>query len=147
VFIKTLRILLFIVSGTLAASCKTGADRINEEACMADMEQGKAEISFSEYEHNFGKVTQGEKIGCVFNFRNTGTGNLVIASASTSCGCTVPRYDARPIPPGDAGTLEVIFDTSGRNGLQTKTISVKTNAVTPVTVLKITAEILKTNNK
>jgi hypothetical protein len=95
-----------------------------------------------EYEHAFGKVTEGEKVAYVFSFVNNGPGNLVIASASTSCGCTVPKYDRKPIAPGKGGSLEVVFDTSARSGTQTKTVSVHSNSRTPVVVLKITAEVI-----
>ncbi len=43
--------------------------------------------------------------------------------------------------PGGEGSLEVVFDTSGRNGMQTKTITVKSNAKPAVVLLKITAEV------
>ena len=103
---------------------------------------GKAVIVFKEYEHSFGKVDEGEKISYVFNFENTGTGNLVIQNVITSCGCAVSKYDRKPIAPGKTGKLEVIFDTSGRNGPQTKTITVKSNATVPGIILKITAEVV-----
>jgi hypothetical protein len=103
-------------------------------------------IIFKEYEHDFGKVAEGEKIACLFNFENKGTENLVIYSASASCGCTVPKYDSKPVSPGGNGNLEVVFDTSGRNGLQTKTITVKSNASVPVVLLKITAEVIPNIN-
>ena len=93
-----------------------------------------------------GKLLKVKKLRYVFTFENKGTANLVIASATTSCGCTVPKYDTKPIPPGGSGNLEVVFDTSGRNGMQTKTITVKSNASTPVVLLKITAEVV-TNNQ
>jgi hypothetical protein len=102
---------------------------------------GTARIVFKEYEHHFGKVTEGEKISYIFRFDNTGTSNLVIASANTTCGCTVPNYSTKPIPPGKSGNIEVVFNTSGRNGMQTKTITVKSNAKPPVVLLKITAEV------
>jgi len=101
-----------------------------------------AEISFSEYEHDFGKIAEGEKVAHIFTFENKGPGNLVIASASTSCGCTVTKYNRNPIPAGKGGSLEVVFDSSGRNGIQTKTVSVQSNSKTQVVVLKITAEVL-----
>ena len=103
-------------------------------------------LSSGNIKHDFGKVAEGEKVSYTFTFDNKGTGNLVIASATTTCGCTVPKYDTKPIPPGANGSLEVVFDTSGRNGMQTKTITVKSNASTPVVLLKITAEVV-TNNK
>lgn len=102
---------------------------------------GKAVLVFNEYEHNFGKVAEGEKISYQFNYENTGTAPLAIASVTTTCGCTVPKYNTRPVSPGGKGSLEVIFDTSGRDGAQTKTITVKSNASVPVILLRITAEV------
>ena len=90
-----------------------------------------------------GKSLKGKKWDTCFKFENQGTSNLVITSATTSCGCTVPEYDTKPIAPGGTGNLEVVFDTSGRNGKQTKTITVKSNAKTPVVLLKITAEVVR----
>jgi hypothetical protein len=101
-----------------------------------------AEISFSEYEYDFGKITEGEKVAHIFTFDNKGPGDLVIASASTSCGCTVTKYNRNPIPAGKGGSLEVVFDSSGRNGIQTKTVSVQSNSKTQVVILKITAEVI-----
>jgi hypothetical protein len=107
---------------------------------------GTAEIVFREYEHDFGKVTEGEKVSYVFSFENKGTGNLVVKNAITSCGCTVPKYDTKPIPPGGTGNLEVVFDTYEKNGMQSKTISVRSNASKPVVLLKITAEVVTNIN-
>jgi hypothetical protein len=107
---------------------------------------GNAVISFSEVEHNFGQVKEGEKIGCIFTFINTGDADLIINSATTTCGCTVPRYDRKPIVPGSKGSLEVTFNTEGRNGIQSKTITVKSNAEPPIAILKITAEIIDNSN-
>jgi len=113
---------------------------------MQVQDTGKAILIFTEYEHSFGKVTEGEKVGYIFTFENKGTGNLVIASVTSSCGCTVPKYNTRPVPPGGKGNLEVVFDTSGRNGMQTKTITVKSNASISVVLLRITAEVITNNS-
>ena len=112
---------------------------------IAGGDTGVVKIVFEEYEHHFGKVSEGEKVCYVFKFENKGTADLVVASATTSCGCTVPEYDTRPIRPGGTGNLEVVFDSSGRNGMQTKTITLKSNADTPVVLLKITAEVVAGN--
>ena len=128
--------LLFLVAG-----CGSGSGRNNAGTDSSFSDTGRAVIVFKEYEHHFGKVAEGEKVGYVFRFENQGTGNLLIQNAVTSCGCTVPKYDRKPIPPGKSGNLEVVFDTSGRNGLQSKTISVKSNATLPVVILKITADV------
>lgn len=101
-----------------------------------------AELVFREYEYDFGRITEGEKVAHIFAFENKGPGSLVIKSASTSCGCTVPKYDKAPIAPGRGGSLEVVFDSGGRSGIQTKTISVRSNSSTEVVILKITAEVM-----
>ncbi|HUX97800.1 MAG TPA: DUF1573 domain-containing protein [Bacteroidales bacterium] len=125
----------------LVAGCGSGSGNINFDSVNSLTDTGKAVIVFKEYEHSFGKVEEGEKVGYIFRFENQGTGNLVIQNAITSCGCTVPKYDRKPISPGRSGNLEVIFDTSGRSGLQAKTITVKSNATVPVILLKITADV------
>ncbi len=103
---------------------------------------GNAEVVFAEYEHDFGRVTEGEKVAYVFSFENKGPGDLVITSASTTCGCTVPKYETKPVKMGGKGSLEVVFDTSGRSGKQTKTISVRSNSKLPVVMLKISADVV-----
>jgi hypothetical protein len=137
--------LVFFISLILSSN---GCRQIKKgsQSDSENLQGGTAEITFNTLEHNFGKITEGEKVACVFSFENTGSGYLVIASATTSCGCTVPEFDNKPIPAGGKGTMEVVFDSSGRSGMQTKTITVKSNAVVPVMILKITAEVITNNN-
>jgi hypothetical protein len=130
----------------IVAGCGNGSG-YNSSASGTDTDStGKSEIIFREYQYDFGKVADGKKISHTFIFDNKGTANLIITSASTTCGCTVSKYNTKPIPPGSNGNLEVVFDTSGREGMQTKTITVKSNASKPVVLLKITAEVV-TDNK
>jgi hypothetical protein len=105
-----------------------------------------AAIVFTEYEHDFGKVVEGEKVASIFTFKNKGKGPLVILSVSTSCGCTVPKYDTKPVDPGAKGTLEVVFDSSGRTGKQSKTITVRSNASKSTVLLKISCEVITSTN-
>jgi len=136
---KFLHFSFFImIAFLLACSAKTG--RGGEAGISSDT--GKAVITFREYEHLFGQVSEGEKVGCIFTFENRGTSDLVILAATTTCGCTVPEYDRKPVSPGEKGKMEVVFDTSGRNGIQSKIITVRSNASTPVVMLKITAEVI-----
>ena len=134
--------LLFLV--VFVAGCGNGSGKNKANASDTDS-KGTSEIVFKEYQHDFGKVAEGEKVSYIFPFDNKGISDLVISSASTTCGCTVPTFDKKPIAPGAGGTLEVVFDTSGREGKQTKTITVKSNASTPVVLLKITAEVITSN--
>jgi hypothetical protein len=134
VFFTLMAVILFSCGNNGEVGINAGFDH--------DSDMGTAQITFSEYEHDFGKIYEGEQVSCFFKYTNTGTADLIVASASASCGCTVPKYDVKPIRPGDSGTMEVRFDSSGRNGVQTKTITVKSNAGSPVVMLKISADVI-----
>jgi hypothetical protein len=138
-------ILSFFIILFMIAGCSQGQGDKTTVKSGSQANGEIAEISFTEYEYDFGKIKEGEKVAHIFTFENKGPGNLVIESASTSCGCTVSKYDRSPIAAGKGGNLEVVFDSSGRNGIQTKTISVRSNSKTEVVILKITAEVLSQN--
>jgi hypothetical protein len=137
-------ILSLVISAFITSYCGNGSGK-NSARSSSDTSAGTSEIVFREYQHDFGKVAEGEKVSFMFTFDNKGTADIVLSSATTTCGCTVPKFDKKPIPPGGNGNLEVVFDTSGRNGMQTKIITVKSNALTPVVLLKITAEVVTEN--
>jgi hypothetical protein len=138
-------VISFVLVAIIASNCVNGTGKNSANSTAKADTLGKSEIIFREYQHNFGKVAEGEKVSCNFTFDNKGTENLIISSATTTCGCTVSKYDKKPIIPGASGNLEVVFDTSGRSGMQTKTITVKSNASKPVVLIKITAEVITTN--
>jgi hypothetical protein len=134
-------IICTVLVAAIVSNCGEGSGNAAGKSGVNPNKDGAGEIAFREYEHDFGKVTEGEKVAYIFTYENKGLADLVIKSASTSCGCTVPKFDKKPIPPGGNGNLEVIFDTSGRSGKQTKTITVRSNSSTPVVLLRITAEV------
>lgn len=139
---KTEGALFFILLLIFMASCNSShGEKVADKSGMTADEE-PADISFREYEYDFGKISEGEKVAHIFAFENKGQGNLVITSASTSCGCTVTKYDRNPIPGGKGGSLEVVFDSGGRSGIQTKTVSVHSNSRTEMVILKITAEVI-----
>jgi hypothetical protein len=142
---KSIIIILLLIA-IIASNCGNSTKKSATGNKLQTSDTGTVLISFKEYEHNFGKVTEGEKVAYIFTFENKGTASLVITSATASCGCTVPKYSTKPVFPGGNGNLEVVFDTSGRNGMQTKTITVKSNASPPIVLLKITAEVVTKNN-
>ena len=88
----------------------------------------EAVIEFEEETFDFGEIKQGEKVVHTFWFKNTGTADLLIAEVVPSCGCTIPTYDKNPIAPDEKGKIKVRFNSSGRNGMQYKTIKVNSNA-------------------
>ncbi len=85
-------------------------------------------IAFETEEHDFGRIIQGEVVTYSFKFTNTGKSELLIASVSTSCGCTISKFSREPLKPGEQGTIQVTFDSEGRKGFQNKSITVLSNA-------------------
>jgi hypothetical protein len=144
--VKKSGFLVIMTIVVLLASCSQGKKGKGEQEVKPGSSSDTASIFFREYHHDFGRIVEGEKVGYIFIFENKGVGPLVISSASASCGCTVPKFDKKPVLPGETGTIEVIFDSSGRNGMQTKTITVISNATKPVVLLRISGDVTTSNN-
>lgn len=102
-------------------------------------------FQFNEEEHDFGKLTEGEKVTYTFKFTNTGKSDLVISNASASCGCTVAEYPKTPVKPGATDGIEVTFNTEGKKGMQHKTITIVANTQPSTKVLTIKAEVVQIN--
>jgi len=102
-------------------------------------------LEFNVDSYDFGTIIQGEKVAFTFKYKNVGCSDLVITSANTSCGCTVPKWNKNPLSPGKEGKIEVVFDSAGRRGSQNKTVTIKSNAKPGTKILRITAEIVVPN--
>lgn len=100
-------------------------------------------IKFAEQEYNFGKIKSGEEAEHEYTFTNTGSEPLVISNAKGSCGCTVPQWPKEPIPPGGTGKIKVVFDSKGKSGPQTKTVTITANTDPPNTIIYIKGEVEK----
>lgn len=100
------------------------------------------DMKFEEEVHDFGRITQGEKVSFAFKFTNTGKSNLLITSAAGSCGCTVPEWPKEPILPGKEGKINVVFSSEGKSGIQEKSINIVTNCEPSTRVIKIKTDIV-----
>lgn len=98
-------------------------------------------FAFETDNHEFGVIEQGEKVSYAFKFKNTGNAPLVISSASASCGCTVPEYTKTPVAPGEEGFINVTFDSAGKSGMTSKTVTIIANTIPNTKVLTISADI------
>lgn len=117
-----------IVTNTASANGKTNSDL--------------PEIKFEEEEFDFGKITQGEIVSHAFKFKNNGNKNLIISGASGSCGCTVPHWPKEPIKANEENSINVVFSSEGKSGIQEKTITIITNCEPATRILKIKTEII-----
>jgi hypothetical protein len=100
------------------------------------------DMKFEEEVHDFGRITQGEKVSFAFKFTNTGNSNLIVTSAAGSCGCTVPEWPKEPILPGKEGRINVVFSSEGKSGIQEKSINIVTNCEPSTRVIKIKTDIV-----
>ncbi len=94
---------------------------------LAPVEAASPRISFPEKNYNFGMVKEGSEVTHEFSLQNGGDADLVITDVKTSCGCTAAVTSAKTIAAGKSGTLKVTFNSRGRRGHQTKTITVYSN--------------------
>ncbi len=127
------------------ASSTISTDVINVPATASDKPAtvGSAPIiTFTEEEHDFGKIMQGEKVSYSFVFKNTGGSDLVISSAQASCGCTIPSYPKTAVKPGEQSKIDVVFDSEGKSGLVKKTITLVTNCNPSTKVITIASTII-----
>ncbi len=97
-----------------------------------------AKITFAEKSFDFGTVKQGEKVTHVFEFTNTGRIPLLISDARSTCGCTVPEWPREAIPPGEKGSIKVVFNTAGKHDQQKKPVTITANTYPSETVIQLT---------
>lgn len=96
-----------------------------------------AEINFKVKEISFDTIVMGEKAEIDFHFDNTGNNTLYILDTKVSCGCTITSYPRGGISAGNGGVISIIFDSTGKSGMQDRSIIVVSNGDPNETLLRI----------
>ena len=148
----------------LITSCKKDVSVANDESTVVDTSKNNIEkiieerqkqkaekkipadgkypvITFKETEFDFGDIKQGDKVEHTFEFTNTGEADLLISTARASCGCTVPEFTEEAVKPGKSGKIKVTFNSAGKKGPTTKTITVVCNTANENEILTIKTNI------
>jgi hypothetical protein len=73
--------------------------------------------------HDFGTIPKNQEATYTFEYRNTGTTPIYIDNVRTSCGCTAPDWEEKPVMPGEIGKINIIYD-AGDDGYFLKLIKV-----------------------
>lgn len=153
---KTLSLvaLSFLFSVT---SCKENADLKITDADIQAVEVADKEIAdkeatvvagkmpkvqFDKVDHDFGTIHAGDKVSTEFIVKNIGEGDLIITNAQATCGCTVPDYPKHPLKSGESAPIKVTFDSTGKSGNQSKTVTLTTNTETGSEKFNIRANVL-----
>lgn len=98
-------------------------------------------IKFEKLIYDFGVIAPGEKVQYEFEFKNEGKTPLIISDATATCGCTVPETPTAPIKPGESGKIKVIFDSTGKIGMQDKQVTITSNANPAAEKLHLVGEV------
>ncbi len=141
---KTLSLALLVI--TLVSCNDKGSSKITEN----DMKTVEAEIALAgkfpkieldKIEHDFGTINEGDVVETEFIVKNIGEVDLIIADAKGSCGCTVPEPPKEPIAPGQSAPIKVSFNSNGKPGQQSKTVTLTTNTEEGNEVFNIKANV------
>lgn len=140
------RAIFVLALATVLFSCggKKDGDLSGDLVKNSNSADGKQNVdlpvmTFESTEHDFGEIMEGEKVSYSFKFKNTGKADLIISNYSVTCGCTVPDYPRTPIKPGDEGLVTVSFNSTGKHGVQHKTVTLSTNCEPNSSVISIKA--------
>ena len=103
------------------------------------------QLIFNEESYTFGEIGEGPQVTHEFKFSNPGKEPLVLSNVRASCGCTTPSWPKEPILPGKDAVILVTYNTKGRIGPFTKSITITSNAATSSKVIYIKGEVVKSD--
>ncbi len=93
---------------------------------------------FSQVEHDFGNVSERDKVEHDFELSNTGNEDLLIEKVVASSGSTKAVSSSNLLKPGEKGFIRVVVDLRGKKGIFSKGVEVYTNdPITPVATLSL----------
>jgi hypothetical protein len=100
-------------------------------------------VGFNTLEYDFGDMKQGEKKDYTFNITNSGKSDLIIRNVRSSCGCTAVAPSKQLIAAGESAPIKVTFDSRGKRGRQSKSVTVITNdPKNPTSTLHVSCNII-----
>ena len=100
-------------------------------------------LTVAETSYDFGTVVEGPQITHDFKIKNEGKEPLILSNVHASCGCTIPTWPKEPILPGKESVISATYNTSGRPGHFTKSITIESNSGGGNKVINITGEVIK----
>jgi len=125
-----------LVVASVASACSKSSP-IQEPQAPAG---GRIEVAEPLFDN--GVTVRGEEIRHVFKLKNVGDSAVTILETKASCSCTAAVVSNPVVEPGATADVEVVFNTRGRSGAQSKSVKVHTNsATTPVVILTVSGEV------
>ncbi|RYY62363.1 MAG: DUF1573 domain-containing protein [Chitinophagaceae bacterium] len=143
--------ILFVCLAAGLFACGTNDKKVSNADGMTAEEKSKAVIDTANFttiqwldstNSMLGNIKEGQVVEVTYRFRNSGTKNLIFASVSASCGCTVPEKPEKPYAPGEEGVIKAKFDSKGRpHGEAQKMVYVQANTNPSMTTLSFKVNI------
>jgi hypothetical protein len=146
VYLRAMKMKIFTVTllalALVFAGCRKKGELPDAMKMDAKLLKDTTEVKFTESEFNFGDIPNNDTFVHMFEFTNVGKHEFIIARAVGSCGCTVPEYPKDPIAPGASGKVRVRFDSHGKHGNFTKTVTLTCNTANRQEVLYIKGNVI-----
>lgn len=127
--------LILVLGVIILSSCKNDSSSAKNDGEFSEM-------TFPKSIYDFGFIKQGDIVATEFKFTNTGKSDLLVTEARGSCGCTIPEFPKRAIKPGENGKIKVLFNSTGKSGRQSKTVTISTNTLDGIEILNIKANVI-----
>jgi len=118
-------------------------DLVKNPNTLTGSKEKLPELTFETNTHDFGKLTEGDKVEYDFRFTNTGEAPLIISDVRASCGCTTPDWPRGVIKAGESNVVKVVYNSKGHPGEFSKGIVVTANTYPNQTTLKISGVVFK----
>lgn len=142
--IKAILIIIPLLLILIKCSDTLVADNIQNENIRSEKKLEKSKIVFDKKIYDFGKIYVGEIVKYGFKFKNQGSGELIINSVKSSCGCTAALVSKSNILKGEDGEVQIKFNPGRYVGKVTKSVTVNSNdPENPAYKLTITGEIIE----
>ncbi|MDX2191592.1 MAG: DUF1573 domain-containing protein [Bacteroidota bacterium] len=144
---RIFKLLIILISVLcIGISCSQNSLRDSDsnkssDVTVAEVSTKYARILFEQSTYDFGKIKQGEVVKHTFKFKNDGDTALYITNASASCGCTVPQWPKEAVQKGDTGVIQVQFNSTGKSGVQNKTIMITANTLPNISTIVLKGEV------
>jgi len=140
------KIFVFVLAAVAFTACQQEKSTTEEtttvtEKTTAAISPDAGVISFEHGMYNFGTITQGDKVHYDFKFKNTGKSPLIITDATATCGCTIPEKPKEPVKPGENGVIKVVFNSTGKLGMQDKVVTITSNGNPSTTEVHLIGEV------
>jgi hypothetical protein len=105
-------------------------------------DKGSTLVEVKNSEVELGEIKSGAKQKIVFYLKNVGKKPLIISNVTTSCDCTIAKYNKKPIPVGQTATVVLEYKPNSL-GYFSKTADVVCNVPEGYVRLKISGEVVK----